>query len=59
MGNLPKDPMLLYSFVNMNLRDEYDSLEDFCSAQDVSPEEIVKALEAAGFSYDKTTNQFR
>ena len=27
---LPEDPMMLLSFVNMKLRDEYDSLQALC-----------------------------
>ena len=31
MYKLPKDPVMLLSFVNLKLRDEYPSLEDFCA----------------------------
>ena len=29
---LPVDPMILYSYVNQKLRDDYDSLDALCSA---------------------------
>ncbi|MGN0292339.1 MAG: DUF4250 domain-containing protein, partial [Lachnospiraceae bacterium] len=31
MYTLPKDPVMLLSFVNLKLRDEYPTLDDFCS----------------------------
>ena len=59
MNSIPKDPNMLYSYINMMLRDEFDSLEEFCAAKDVSPEEILNILAASGYSYDETINQFR
>lgn len=59
MNSIPKDPNMLYSYINMMLRDEFDSLEEFCAAKDVSPEEILEKLAASGYSYDETINQFR
>ena len=32
MENLPKDPMMLMSFINMKLRDEYPSLDELCAS---------------------------
>ena len=57
--NLPNDPFMLFSAINMALRDEYDSLEDLCAANDADPEEIKAKLAAAGFEYDEVLNQFR
>ena len=34
---IPKDPMILLSFLNMKLRDEYPSLEELCKAEDINP----------------------
>lgn len=48
---LPKDPMMLYSLINMKLRDFYPSLDALCSDLNVSKEEIVNNLKAAGFEY--------
>ena len=28
--SLPNDPMMLFSFINMKLRDNYSSLDDLC-----------------------------
>ena len=59
MNSIPKDPNMLYSYINMMLRDEFDSLEEFCAAKDVSREQILETLAASGYSYDETINQFR
>lgn len=59
MNSIPKDPNMLYSYINMMLRDEFDTLEEFCAAKDVSREQILETLAASGYSYDETINQFR
>lgn len=56
---LPKDPVMLASYLNTKLRDEYDSLESLCEDMDVYMEEIVKTLAKAGLAYDESLNQVR
>lgn len=56
---LPKDPIMLYSAVNMKLRDEYSSIDDLCAAENISREELEGKLRAVGFEYNPATNQFR
>ena len=56
---IPKDPVMLLSYVNTQLRDNYDSLEEFCNAQDTECETLTAALEAIGYRYEKSLNQFR
>ena len=58
MDTLPKDPVMLLSVVNTNLRDFYGSLDDFCRAKDVDKSEIEEKLEKINYSYDDTSNQF-
>lgn len=58
MYNIPKDPYMLYSFINMNLRDKFGSLEELCAAFDADPDDIVERLRSAGFEYDAELNQF-
>ena len=57
-NDLPKDPMMLLSFVNMKLRDQYPSLEELCAAMDVEQEWIVETLRAAGFEYAEEHHRF-
>ena len=42
--NIPKDPNMLYSYINMMLRDKFDSLEEFCNVNDADMDEIVEKL---------------
>ena len=56
--SIPKDPFMLYSYINMMLRDKFDSLEEFCNINDADPDEIIEKLKAAGFEYDAELNQF-
>lgn len=56
---LPKDPMILLSYVNTRLRDSGDSLEAFCEEMDTDRADLETTLAAAGFIYDPEKNQFR
>lgn len=58
MDTLPKDPVMLLSVVNTNLRDFYGSLEEFCTAKDVDSQEIISKLETINYKYDAERNQF-
>lgn len=55
---LPKDPMMLFSFVNTKLRDEYSSLDAFCDDMDVDRDKLEKQLAEAGFEYNPAQNKF-
>lgn len=59
MNNLPKDPIMLLSVVNMKLRDFYSSLEEMCEDMDIRSDEIVNILGSAGFEYDREQNRFK
>lgn len=55
---LPKDPAMLLSIVNMQLRDKEPSLSMLAGKFQISEEEIKKKLASIGYSYDQKTNQF-
>jgi len=55
---LPSDPIMLLSFVNMKLRDQYPSLEALCEDMDANENEIRSKLAEVGYEYDKETNRF-
>ena len=55
---VPKDPVILLSFVNTKLRDEYPSLEELCASLDADEAEIRRTLEALNYAYDPARNQF-
>ena len=56
--DLPKDPMMLYGYVNMKLRDEYSSLDDLCEDLGVDKAEIEERLATVGFEYSADNNKF-
>ena len=56
--SMPEDPMMLYSFLNMKLRDEYPSLDALCEDLNVSKDEILKKMKSIGFEYDSVRNRF-
>lgn len=58
MSNIPKDPDMLYSYINMMLRDEFDTLEGLCVSKDIPIAEIKEKLSEAGYEYDEETNRF-
>ncbi|MCF0133132.1 MAG: DUF4250 domain-containing protein [Blautia sp.] len=55
---LPKDPVMLLSYVNTQLRDHYKDLESFCGDQDINEEELRAKLRMIDYEYDPETNQF-
>lgn len=56
--SMPEDPIMLYSFLNMKLRDEYPSLDALCEDLNVSKDEIIKKMKSIGFEYDSVRNRF-
>lgn len=55
---IPKDPVMLLGFVNMKLRDFYDSFDKMCDDLDVDRTEIEAKLSGIGYHYDADRNQF-
>ena len=55
---LPKDPMMLFSVINMKLRDCYSSLDGLCEDMNVNKDELVNQLKAVGFEYSVEHNKF-
>lgn len=55
---IPKDPFMLMSYVNTQLRDNYDSLDELCASVDASKDEIEAKLEKVGYVYSKELNKF-
>lgn len=58
MAGLPKDPMILYSVLNMKLRDFYPSLDALCDDLDEDKRQILEIMATAGFRYDEKRNAF-
>ncbi len=55
---LPQDPNILMSFINMKLRDFYPSLDAVCEDLQIDKEVLIEKLLAAGFEYNNELNKF-
>ncbi|MBR3907812.1 MAG: DUF4250 domain-containing protein [Bacteroidaceae bacterium] len=55
---LPNDPFMLMSAVNMYLRDRYRSLDELCNDLGVDRKELEAKLLQAGFEYSEKYNKF-
>lgn len=55
---LPKDPNILFSLLNMKLRDLYSSLDALCDDMDESKENIEQLMLKAGYVYNSDINSF-
>ena len=56
--NLPKDPVILLSYVNTQLRDYYESLEALCTCRGLNRESLLDKMDSIDYHYDEETNQF-
>ena len=55
---LPKDPVILLSFLNARLRDRYSTLDILCDDMEADKDEIIETLHAIGYDYSEEHNQF-
>ena len=53
---LPRDPVILLSYMNLKLRDFYPSLAAFC--EDTNEDMKIDKLAGIGYYYDEEKNQF-
>ena len=56
---LPQDPVILLSYLNTKLRDQYPSLEALCEDLEADAGELQNNLAKAGYTYDPARKQFR
>ena len=59
MSTIPKDPVILLSYVNTQLRDNYSSLDEMCQALDADKTRIISVLSGIGYQYEPAQNSFR
>ena len=55
---LPNQPMILLSFVNTKLRDDFDSLDAFCEDFHIAKDEIEEKLASIDNEYEEELNKF-
>ncbi len=56
--SIPKDPIILLSFINTKLRDFYPNLHELCMDLSADEEEIINKLSSVGYEYNKDKNCF-
>ncbi len=56
--SIPGDPIILLSYTNTQLRDQYATLEEFCRTNDIDEEALKENLGSLDYHYDEVTNQF-
>ncbi len=49
---LPQDDNILFSYINMGLRDKYEDLQDMASCEGFEADEVESRLREAGFVYE-------
>ena len=50
---------MLLSFINTQLRDQFDDLLELCVAYNLDINDITGKLRAINYTYDPATNQFK
>ena len=58
MNTIPKDPVMLLSFINLKLRDMYSSLDALCDDLDINKDDLSQKLASIDYVYDTAQNQF-
>lgn len=56
--SIPNDPMMLLSFMNLKLRDFYNSLDDLCADLNIDKTSVIAKLSTIDYEYDKDLNKF-
>jgi len=56
--SIPQDPIMLLSFTNMQLRDHFKNLTEFCKAYMIDEAHIIQKLQLVDYTYNENTNQF-
>ena len=55
---LPQDPMILLSYVNTKLRDEFPSLRELCLTLGADEEDLCRRMKQIDYEYDSALNRF-
>lgn len=56
--SVPNDPVILLSYLNTQLRDNYNSLHEFCLDHDEDEEFLCGKLSIIDYHYNAQLNQF-
>ena len=58
MSAIPRDPVILLSFLNTKLRDFYPDLDALCDDLQQDKTALTQKIAAIGYTYDSDQNQF-
>ena len=58
MANIPKDPVMLLSYLNTQLRDFYPDMDELCRALDLDRKTVDEAMASIDYAYDSAKNQY-
>ena len=58
MLDMPKDPAMLLSFVNTQLRDNYNNIAELCQDYGMDVNNLTGKLRTIDYVYDEKKNQF-
>ena len=58
MANIPKDPVMLLSYQNTQLRDFYPDMDELCRALDLDRKTVDEAMASIDYAYDSAKNQY-
>lgn len=56
--SIPKEPVILLSYINTQLRDYFGSLDDLCLSLDIKKDDLLEKLSTIDYFYDETLNKF-
>lgn len=57
--DLSMDKDILFSIINMKLRDFYSDLNDLILSEGIDEDELLKKFDEYGFIYDKYSNHIK
>lgn len=55
---LPSNPFMLLSIINLKLRDYYANLDELCEDMNINKAQLCEKLKTAGFEYSAEQNKF-
>lgn len=58
MTNIPKDPVMLLSYINTQLRDNYPDMDELCSSLCLDRKDVDKKLSSIDYEYNPEKNQY-
>lgn len=56
--SIPSNPVILLSYLNTQLRDNYTSFKELCKAMDLDENDIKIRLREINYEYDPELNRF-